>query len=257
MQKLWNLQLVMYRQLKHVKAIAEDDAMTDDDPRARISAEPYPIDGILNSCEAFIEILSRFESLSTADNAVIAARNTVPAALWNNNTINPSDILLNASASRGPVFELDTPTVCIVVSCHARLIDIYNELFQYLSASLQAVLERRSELPTNFPRFQLGGFRLRNCGSIQVMILVQIFLHCLRRIEKTMGVLEEHSVAGGGGGSSENRDSNEEVGGVFGQFGTGQMLDAISNGGGRPGCIESLRNNIKKVNSLLEESLSQ
>lgn len=282
MQKLWGLQQLLYQQLKQVRAITgAADTITNGAGAAR---SRYPVDRILDSSKAFIDMLRRFNPLLSSTTTTpsnsggaseasgLARSNTVAAADNGNPCSLPAETaadqpssssLSNPQVNRSdtPV-ELDTPMMCIVVSCYVRLIDTYDETFQYLSKWLQSILWRQSALQSNLPPFQLGEFHLDDGGSLQVTIIVKIFLHALRCVEKTMGFLGEHSVVGRGATSSkhsEGPNSDQTTNGVFGQLERDKMLNMIltleADGSGyRKGSIESLRGNIRKVNELLEST---
>lgn len=256
MQKLWNLQKSLYRQLKRIQAIAEEDTL------ARSSNAPYPIDGILSSSQAFIDIVDDFK-LSLTDNVDDdASSDDLSMAGSDREDDMDEDIKNSPSADENRLSSIhaysacsdlmDTSMACMVVSCYARLMDIYDELFKSLSNLLQCVLWRKSTLQSTVPRFQLGEFQLKKCGSLQATIIVNIFVHALRCIEKTMGISEDHSVARRGVDLCDVESYSE------GRFGEEKMLDMITaleagGSGDLKGRIESLHGSIRRVNELLDK----
>ncbi|KAI1764080.1 hypothetical protein GGR53DRAFT_331650 [Hypoxylon sp. FL1150] len=262
MQKLWNLQRLLYRQLKRIQAIAEEDTS------ARSSNAPYPIDGILSSSQSFIDIVDDFK-LSLTDNDDDASSDDLSMAgsdreddIWDMD----EDIKSSPSADEGRLSSIhaynacsdlmDTSMACMVVSCYARLMDIYDELFKSLSNLLQCVLRRKSTLQSTVPRFQLGEFQLKNCGSLQATIIVNIFVHALRCIEKTMGISDDHSVASRGADLCDVESYSE---GRFGEEKMLSMITALGAGGSGDlrGRAESLHGSIRRVNELLDNIQSE
>ncbi|KAI4861087.1 hypothetical protein F4820DRAFT_80750 [Hypoxylon rubiginosum] len=274
MQKLWNLQRLLYQQLKRIRIIAEEDstARSDtEDHRRQLNNAPYPIDGILSSSQAFIDIVDGFK-FSLAENDDDASSDDLSMDgsdrevddIWDMDediksspSADDDDRLSSINAYDAcPTDLMDTSTACMVVSCYARLMDIYDELFKSLSNLLQFVLWRKSTLQSTVPRFQLGEFQLKNCGSLQATIIVNIFVHALRCIEKTMGISEDHSVARRGVDLGDVESYSK------GQFGEERMLDlvtALEANGSRDlkGRIESLHGSIRKVNELLDKIQSE
>ncbi|KAI0178960.1 hypothetical protein GGR52DRAFT_282970 [Hypoxylon sp. FL1284] len=268
MQKLWNLQRLLYQQLKRVRAIAEDDTLTRSGMqghRRQLINAPYPIDGILSSTQTFIDIMDDFklswardgdDEDDSSDDMSMVGSDREADDIWDLN----EDIKRSPSPEEGRLSSLnaydacpsdlmDTSMACMVVSCYARLMDIYDDLFKSLSNLLQFVLWRQSTLQSTVPRFQLGEFQLENCGSLQATIVVNILVHALRCIEKTMGISEDHSVARRGGLGE-------------GQFGEEKMLDLITsleaNGSSDlKGRMGSLHGSIRMVNGLLDKIQSE
>ncbi|KAI1774561.1 hypothetical protein F4818DRAFT_65732 [Hypoxylon cercidicola] len=271
MQKLWNLQRLLYRQLKRIRVIAEEDTMPRsgiEGHRRQLDNSPYPIDGILSSSQAFIDIVDDFKlSLTESDDDASSDDLSMAGSDREDDIWDMDDIKSSPSADEGqlssinaydacPSDLMDTSMACMVVSCYARLMDIYDELFKSLSNLLQFVLWRKSTLQSTVPRFQLGEFHLKNCGSLQATIIVNIFVHALRCIEKTMGISEDHSVARRGVDLSDVESYGK------GQFGEEKMLSLITSleaNGSRDlkGRIESLHGSIGRVNELLDKIPSE
>lgn len=227
-------------------------------------------------------MLDRFKGHESVATPASAASTTAAGVAWDagrsSNDDSTAGIETQPSSSSGgggggggvtrsALLELDTPMIFAVLSCYARLIDIYDELFQHFGRLLPSLSWQQPTLQAGFPQLQLGEFQLRDCSSLQVVITVKVLLHALRCVEKTIGVFGQHSAAGGAmrnNGNSrsvDDPDRNKTTDGVFGQFGRDKLAqvmtilekDGPAGGlGGRPGRIESLRGNIRKVNELLE-----
>ena len=238
MQRLWNLQSDLYRQSRRVSSIspgydlgARQEATNT--PTSRHNNDTwitYPIGEILDSCDAFLQILDLFERTATNSAASSASASSVSSGtpsptVRNANPLNfgtadnantdgwaaelgktslfQGQSIHTISSRKQPrscVIELDTPALCMILTCYSRLIDIFGNLFAYLQSSLFECLSS-SLMPLGaFPDVQLGDFRPQNSGHIKVVVLVQVCVHMLIRIERILGLPNQVSAAGAGAG---------------------------------------------------------
>lgn len=266
MQKLWGLQRLLYQQLKQVRLMTEaGDTPTPSSagtsPVLPSRNTPYPVDRILRSAQAFVDMVNYFrsnDSVATPNSAGgstattgVASEGTSSsagaAAAWGAGASGSSGSTSAAGTesqqpspssvgvTRSALLELDTPMVFALLSCYVRLIDIYDEMFRHFGRLLPSLLcPRQPILQAGFPQFQLGEFQLRDCGSLQVSITVKVLLHALRCIEKTIGVFGQYSVAGGHmAEQSEPRNIEGQEGdgtadGVLGQFGRDKVAQVMT-----------------------------
>ncbi|KAI1100048.1 hypothetical protein F4804DRAFT_58484 [Jackrogersella minutella] len=273
-QRLWSLQLLLNQQLNQIQSVARSDAINVESRGRRHVKAPFPIDIVLTSVQTFIDMLLRFKPATSIrinrgdtndDLSSFGGGSTaVPATLESGGS--PAGSLLGNGEGQflspsppptaNPFAELDTPTICIMVSCYARLIDIYDEVFQYLRRSLQFDMGRQSAPRPDLPLFQLGNFQLRDNIILQITIIVRIFLHSMLCVEKSMGIFGKHSIVGEGGAGSidiaqSSISQDEEVDGWSKVLNVILALEA--NGpGGHMRSMESLRHNIKSVREQLE-----
>jgi hypothetical protein len=175
-QRLCSLQLVLYEQLKHLQTFKETTGASG---KAAGLQGPdlmgtFSIDNVLNSCQAFIAIVNSLR-MDSSDNTEVRP-------VW------------TTFSDNTPLGEMDTSMGYIVMSCFARLLDIYDEMFNCFGCFLQSTSWRQLELQSSLPCFQLGQFQLRDCGRLQVSILVQLFMHALGCVEVTMSMAVHLSV---------------------------------------------------------------
>lgn len=291
MQKLWSLQKLLYKQLKQLRQMNEaGKAPLSSDlgtaPMGQARATTYPVDQILRSTQAFVDMVAHFKGssqmpTSNSSRSTAEVGEEASEAGWGavgrspggssapGNEMLTSPSTGGSSTRSGSLLEMDMPMVFALLSCYVRLIDVYDEMFRHFGSLLPSLLYPQGQPAQQigfFPHFQLGEFRLRDCGSLQVSITVKVLLHALRCTEKTIGVFGRNSVAGGSiaepdSESGDNgQDSESTVDGVLGHFGRDKVaqvmtiLERDGPGGSPGGSIGSLRGNIKKVNELLEHA---
>jgi hypothetical protein len=268
MQKLWNLQRLLYKQLNHLRQFnSSSDAGSV--PIVPLAAGTYPIDQILGNTQAFVDLVTTFKACDhvptpNSSRSTGRAGEEASEARWGAFSKSPDG---SSARGNGSMPEMDMPTVFALLSCYARLIDVYDEMFRHFARLLPSLLcswGQSADQLGLFPQFQLGEFCLWDGGRLQVGLTVNVLLHALRFLEKTMGLFGRNSAAGGdvaepdGAMSAHGPQPAEAADGVLGRFGRDKLAQAISilemhgSGGGLGGNIGSLRGNIKKVNELLE-----
>ncbi|KAI4124668.1 MAG: hypothetical protein LQ347_005649, partial [Umbilicaria vellea] len=153
------------------------------------------------------------------------------------------------SAKPGP-HHLDLPTILSILTCYVSLIRVYRSILTQIYNVLQTSNPPSPlGLPPILPGLSLDGFNLEHHYSLQINILTQVSMDLLQRIEKAVAAL-----AGG-----------ETVGDAAGAFGlTGgytsllEMVvrqEALKEGQGEQGSMESLRLLVKKIKRSLEENV--
>ena len=86
---------------------------------------------------------------------------------------------------------IDTATSLLILTCYIRLLCIYTTLFshmnEYLSTLSSSAQSDSHTASSNPESLHMDGFSLHSCGEIQLKILVDISIHLITSIEKTLG----------------------------------------------------------------------
>jgi len=267
MQKLWMLNLTMCKQLEQIDSGFQKDTTSFDtsDTSATRSDNTCSVGDILSSSESFMEMLRWF--LPTSD----STSSELPTPLLSSNqhsselpanshewcaTIGADDTesissqqnTFSAKATSIPNPQSDTPSILLILSCHIRLIRLYNNLFSRIHSSLLALPSLHLEPSPIVRDFQMGGFQLQGYGNLQILILLQVCTHLLNRIENTLGLPDEYMIG-----------SREGSGGVLGKLASVKLIESVmmqeelESSGGVRGGIESLRKTMKEIRWLLKD----
>ncbi|KAF2431631.1 hypothetical protein EJ08DRAFT_659646 [Tothia fuscella] len=216
MERLWSLQLSLYRQLRYVSALGHKPNSRQDSVTSLSQVQtdtPYPIGEILKSCDLFLQIVNGFErtvirspesNSSAASSTSSSVRNgssngcETPELLMSNSMSNdfedfmhhrpPAPKPQSRKHSHECLIEMDMPALCTILTCYSRLIDIFSNLFAYLQASFRHSLSSSANSLPTFPDVQLGDFCPQNAGHIRVVVLVQICVHMLTRVMRILGL---------------------------------------------------------------------
>ncbi|GAP85179.1 putative C6 zinc finger domain-containing protein [Rosellinia necatrix] len=245
-RRFWDLQMTLDAQLTRIRPTAEDGTTTTNDVSPSVAKQKrpqLPIDDIARSTHTFINLLHRSRPLAPKGDDATPQPSASPLATAN---------LLSG---------MDTPTLCMVVSCYSRLMDVYDETFKYIKGELQGFSSHSSTCRLIVPSLQIGNFCLDDGYLLHRIIVVRVLLDLLRHTEKCMGIIGEHAVL-----RRESADPasqrNQGNGGRFdcpgGLSGTGDKISkvimALEADG--PGVVsrstESLRRNIEIVQQHLE-----
>lgn len=75
----------------------------------------------------------------------------------------------------------DSATLFLVLSCYARLIDIFTNVMKYLKTSVEKI-DRRHSLDS----VQIGSFRVPSASDLQITIMLQVFCHLFQRAHQSI-----------------------------------------------------------------------
>ena len=223
MQKLWILNLSMCKQLQQqINSMLQKDAtLSIQASEASGNSETRPdntcsVGDILTSSENFLEILRSFlpTSDSTSDaspSSLISSSRHFSKLPANNNEWGAHETAcrqnsFSAKAQATVIPQLDTPTILLILTCHIRLIRLYNNLFSRIHSSLLALPSMNLEPLPIVQDLQMGGFQLQRYGGLQILILLQVCTHLLHLIENALGLPDEYMISSreGSGGVLRN-----------------------------------------------------
>ncbi|KAI0539812.1 hypothetical protein GGR58DRAFT_213971 [Xylaria digitata] len=281
MQELWDLHLLLQDQLKQIRTSAKVgyDSITDSDAEGahrKRSGIAFPVDDVLTNTQTFVDLLRTSKHSGQQDlthhsvedwtgardsaETFSAPANGGSASLLEANTSRSS----SPSAIDRPV-DLDTPTICAMVSCYARLVDIYGEIFHYLIKLLQSSIRgepvQQQPLAT-LPQFQFGRFQLKSGNILQTTITARIFLHSFQCVEKSMGIGRDRGAAAEAGDPPGTGSAAEAEGDIHarppsdGSHRSHKVLDVVlalekDGPGGLTKSVDLLRRTMKAVRELL------
>lgn len=182
----------------------------------------------------------------------------------------------------------DSPTILIVISCYVCLLRIYSDLFAIFDSSMRSSISTSSDIKLPLTGVQLSGLQIQGSGVLQIVILVQVSVHVLDRIERALGIplghdpqrtspwqdprntadISGHSAVNQGGchhgdcqACTLTNSSTETIGlGILRRWGSLNILelavkseDQASLDAGRRR-IGNLRQDLKELNALLKET---
>ncbi|KAI1441982.1 hypothetical protein F5Y02DRAFT_430417 [Annulohypoxylon stygium] len=267
-QRLWALQVLLDQQLERVRPNAANsilEACDGGQKSTRSDDSPFPVDHILSSTQTFLDMLNGWTSLlPTGDKA--ACRLSERRSVSSSDTavtegcssgVSPTNLPISEASGKDrevncALKDMNTPTICMVVSCYSRLIEIYDEAFKYIREELETYSQHKAAPRSRLPLFQLGTFQLKNSYLFQKSIVVKILLYNLRSLKTFMGIDGERTIAGdegmripGGEETCKSACGNDKITKVI-------MALEADGPGGHSQSINSLRGNIENVTKLLE-----
>ncbi|KAJ2995828.1 hypothetical protein NUW58_g1159 [Xylaria curta] len=280
MHELWDLHLLLQDQLKQIRTgpSVEYGSTTGGDTEGghrRRHGVAFPVDDVLTNTQTFVDLLRtskhcRQQDLSrhtSEDWTGVRNLTGMSSALADGRTASP----LEASTPQSPnpsavnrAIDLDTPTICAMVSCYARIVDIYNETFHYLAKLLRSGIrgEPVQQPVATLPQFQFGKFQLKGGNILQTTITARIILHGFQCVEKSMGIERDREAVVGVGdppstGSAAETEGDAHAGSPGGGSHKGdKVLDVVlalerDGPGGLTKSVDLLRRNMKAVRELL------
>ncbi|KAI0095667.1 hypothetical protein F4776DRAFT_583056 [Hypoxylon sp. NC0597] len=277
-QRLWSLQMSLDQQLEQIILTTADYALETSNGSQKFMKtddSPFPVDHILTSTQTFLGLLySCTPVLPTEDKTAYrssgcqSTSSSVTAVVEGcSSQVCPTNLSVTQVGEVDhrltTLFNgMNTPTICLVVSCYSRLIEIYDEAFKYIHGELQTNSQHKATPQSRLPLLQLGSFHLKDGNTLQLFITVRILLYNLQCLERSMGIDGERVIVHKEGVHKPNKDNRiqaDERVGISGNLArtsdkiTKVIMALETDGpGGHSGSIDSLRGNIAKVTRLLE-----
>ncbi|KAI0486474.1 hypothetical protein F4859DRAFT_511462 [Xylaria cf. heliscus] len=217
MQELWDLHLLLQDQLRQIQTGIKVgySSITDSGAEGghrRRSGTAFPVDDVLTNTQAFVDLLrtskhsgQQGRSRNTSEDWTgvrgLAGTSSAPANGGTTSLLEANTPRSSSPSAISQAIDLDTPTICAMVSCYARLVDIYSEIFHYLVKMLRSGIrgEPVQQPLATLPQFQFGSFQLKSGNILQTTITARIFLHSFQCVEKSMGIGRDRGAVAGAG----------------------------------------------------------
>ena len=162
-----------------------------------------------------------------------------------------------------PLRPIDTPILILILTCYIRFLRIYGTLFSHIHQYLLSLSSPSKSasfhkpLSTNvLPSLRIGGFSLQSYGNLQIIILIEISIHMVTRIEEVLGIPCKYKLSSAKGDEREDGERGSGGGGILGEAGMANLLEIVMGmadmDGGRGGSVKALREDVKKVKQLLK-----
>ncbi|KAL2848897.1 hypothetical protein BJY01DRAFT_211226 [Aspergillus pseudoustus] len=146
--------------------------------------------------------------------------------------------------------KLDIATALVILACYTQIIQIYNVLFSGVHESLCQMSHQTISSSQALPGLQLGGFPVQY-GNLQIKIFIQVIMHFLAHIERLLGTSAEFRLDPARG-TTDGLFSTLELTALL------RMVMSQNDGddstGEGVGYIVSLRQNMKKIQQMLEQN---
>ncbi|XMA19659.1 hypothetical protein WAI453_012450 [Rhynchosporium graminicola] len=192
---------------------------------AEEAAASKPIGDILRNSERFLMIMKSFLASAQNSSQPVPRRRTSDTRICSNlplndvkvrdfsvaSAVNPSQIShppqpqihADAESTTPPKpGNIDTATILLILTCYIRILRIYTTLFtrinEYLSFSSSSARPDGHGANKDLEALYIDGFSLRGYGEIQLKILVEVCVHFIMNIEKTLGVPQKYTLMSDG-----------------------------------------------------------
>ncbi|KAI1810347.1 hypothetical protein GGS20DRAFT_594771 [Poronia punctata] len=190
-QELWDLHLLLKDQFNHIRTGAKVGFGVSgnsgiEEPHTRLSGGALPVDDVLTKAQVFVDLLRAYGQF-------------MPHGQKHEDPKTRPGTGSKKGGTAVPVAALDTATICAMISCYARLVDIFSEIFHYLAKLLQSDIRGGpvQQPLAALPQFRFGSFNMRSGNVLQTTITARIFLHSFQCVEKSMGIGRQQGVNAG------------------------------------------------------------
>jgi hypothetical protein len=173
--------------------------------------ENYKADDTLQITQELIDIYPSFMDLFTRRKVAYAPQTPQDSTAFDLNTLNdvqPKEVLGPIAPSITNPLALDHSSILLIVSCHSRLIDIYDELFKHMQVCIDQRGMAFTPEQTTFkaPQLRIGNYVPPTGTAIRMQML--LLLHfatslCDHAVELESHIREPED----GAGSSKNSQS--------------------------------------------------
>ena len=145
-------------------------------------AKVFAVDQIFLLSQRLIDLLNqvypRFTNWKSRPSLSSA---TNPCSLTSGSDISTA---MNPSSTPAPVIILDPGSMLLVLSCHLRLLDIYEKIFFHIERWIR---DRNSTNPPaavdiHFPDLNIGAFSLKSSSGLQITLVIQLLEQLLSRL---------------------------------------------------------------------------
>ncbi|KAK3368417.1 hypothetical protein B0H63DRAFT_488430, partial [Podospora didyma] len=164
--------------------------------------EDYPVDGILNATQTLLDILDFFVPSACSPRASDFGMQTRPQTPSDSFDPSPIDMRCNSShfqQSDTPPPRPDIHTIMVIISCYTRLMRVYSNLIQDMHENFGHPQMQQQQQPQSnnnmsgrkgsLPGLKLGKIEIQQDSSQRALLLVQVGMHMIERIERLLTTL--------------------------------------------------------------------
>lgn len=177
------------------------------------------------------------------------SRSCAPSLFWFTGRKDSSTPEPSSSIKSPPrTSSIDLSTSLMLISCHINLIHLCRHVFSGIRAALSRGHHRT--LPA-LSSCQIGGVAIAQDSDLQLLILIQVVVRMVNKIGVLLGYPSSSGAAEGIGGCGEGGGGQRAGGTLLGRL-LGFVL-AQEGGEGYAGGMEGLRDEVRRLNSVLGE----
>ncbi|KAJ6185221.1 hypothetical protein N7519_006522 [Penicillium mononematosum] len=147
-------------------------------------------------------------------------------------------------------FKPDISDALVILTCYIHIIRIYNILCSRVCESLSEMSHQSISSLQAIPGLEVGGFPVQY-GNLQIKILIQVIMHLLAHMEHLLGTSAEFRLDPARG-SNDGLLSSSELTALLRMV--MNQKDDKEGDGMDVGCISSLRENMTKIQQMLEQN---